>query len=160
MTEHALLRRIRWTTALFILGLVLSGVTAIPLIPELDWLLSLSGKDGPLLSWVAEVRDALVLTDAAYPYLAYGTDWLAFGHFVIALAFVGAWRDPVRNIWLFEFGMIACVLVLPYALAFGELRDIPLAWRGIDSLFGILGILPLWYSHRLTRQLEQARRNP
>lgn len=155
MLEQALLQRIRWLTALFILGLVLSGATAIPLIPELDWLLSVTGDSGAILSWVAQVRDALVRTDAAYPYLAYGTDWLAFGHFVIALAFIGAYRDPVRNVWLFQFGMISCVLVVPYALLFGELRSIPLAWRGIDSLFGVLGFLPLYLAHRLARQLEQ-----
>lgn len=155
MPEQALLHRIRCLTAFFILGLLVSGATAIPLVPELNWLLSVTGESGAILSWVAQVRDALVRTDAAYPYLAYGTDWLAFGHFVIALAFVGAYRDPIRNRWLFEFGMISCVLVVPYALAFGELRGIPLAWRGIDSLFGVIGFVPLYLARRLTEQLEQ-----
>jgi hypothetical protein len=40
-----------------------------------------------------------------------------------ALSFVGALRDPVRNRWLFDFGLIACVLVIPYALVFGALRQ-------------------------------------
>lgn len=154
MIDQEILGRVRLLTGFFIFGLVLSGATAIPLIPELNWMLSIMGEKGNILAWVAEVRDALVLTDAAYPYLAYGTDWLAFGHFVIALAFVGAWRDPVRNIWLFQFGMISCVLVIPYALIFGELRNIPIAWRGIDSLFGALGFIPLWFSYRLTQRLE------
>jgi hypothetical protein len=47
------------------------------------------------------------------PFLYYGTDWLAFGHFAIALAFVGALIDPVRNQWLFNFGLMACMLVVP-----------------------------------------------
>ena len=34
-----------------------------------------------------------------YPLLAYGTDWLAFSHLVLAVVFLGAWRDPVRNRW-------------------------------------------------------------
>ena len=45
-------------------------------------------------------------------FLFYGTDWLAFGHFVIALAFVGGLRDTVRNKWLFTWGMLACVLLI------------------------------------------------
>ncbi len=152
-----LLSRVRQLTGFFIFGLVISGVTAIPLIPELNWLVSVFGEEGTAMSWIREVRDALVVTDGAYPFLAYGTDWLAFGHFVIALAFVGAWRDPVRNIWLFQFGMIACVLVLPYALFFGAIREIPFFWRVVDSLFGVVGFLPLWYSHRLTKQMETLR---
>jgi hypothetical protein len=41
-------------------------------------------------------------TGRRFPFVTYGTDWLAFGHFVIALAFVGALRDPVRNRWLYQ----------------------------------------------------------
>ena len=155
MDQMMLLRRVRYLTIFFIVGLLLSGVTAIPLIPELNWLLSVFGDSGLVMGWIREVRDALVVTDTSYPFLAYGTDWLAFGHFVIALAFLGAWRDPVRNIWLFEFGMIACALVIPYALVFGALREIPMYWRFIDGMFGVLGFFPLWYAHRLTRRLER-----
>ena len=85
---------------------------------------------------------------AKYPFLAYGTDWLAFGHFVIAIAFIGVLRDPVKNIWVIEFGMIACVLVVPFALVFGAVRDIPFGWRIIDSMFGVLGFIPLWIARR------------
>lgn len=40
---------------------------------------------------------------AAYPYLGYGTDWLAFGHLSIAVAFWGPYREPVRNVWVLKF---------------------------------------------------------
>jgi hypothetical protein len=73
---------------------------------------------------VLDVQAALAQTQAQHPFLFYGTDWLAFGHFVIAIAFIGALRDPVRHRWLFDFGLIACVLVIPYALVFGGLRGI------------------------------------
>jgi hypothetical protein len=46
---------------------------------------------------------------------------------VIAIAFIGPWRDTVKNIWVIEFGMIACVLVVPFALwvaASGESRSV------------------------------------
>jgi hypothetical protein len=38
-----LLRRIRWLLGFFIGGLVLSGVTAIPIETELKWLVNLTG---------------------------------------------------------------------------------------------------------------------
>jgi len=149
------LRRIRGLTALFILALVLSGATAIPLETELDWLVEFTGARQALdtsaasaapawARWLTEVQTALHDTNARHPFLAYGTDWLAFGHFVIALAFVGALRDPVRNRWLFDFGLIACGLVVPYAFLFGALRGIPMGWRLMDCAFGVGGAIPLW----------------
>ena len=148
--------RIRWLTAFFIAGLFLSGVTAIPLPAEVNWLAGLpgAGESSALVEWLARVRHALAQTQAAYPFLFYGTDWLAFGHFMIALAFVGAWRDPVRNRWLFDFGLLACALVVPYAMAFGALRGIPFWWRPIDCSFGICGALPLWLCRRWAGEAE------
>jgi hypothetical protein len=155
--EQSLRRRITLLTWLFIVGLVLSGMTAIPLPGELNLLVNLSGStDGSseLAHWFLRVRDALAQTQAQHPFLFYGTDWLAFGHFVIALVFVGALRDPVRNRWLFDFGLIACVLVIPYALVFGGLRVIPIWWRLIDCSFGVLGFIPLWFCRQWAKELE------
>jgi hypothetical protein len=90
--QNALRTRIRWLTVLFLFGLVLSGVTAIPLQIETGWLTRYSSAQ-----WLVHVHDALIQTQSQYPFLFYGTDWLAFGHFVIAIAFVGALKDPVRN---------------------------------------------------------------
>lgn len=87
--EMALRRRTRWLTWFFLLGLVLSGATAIPLQTETSWLTRVSSAQ-----WLLRVHDALLQTQLQYPYLFYGTDWLAFGHFVIAIAFVGALKDP------------------------------------------------------------------
>lgn len=61
----------------------------------------------------------------------------------------------MRNTWLFTFGMIACALVIPYALAFGALRGIPFGWRLIDCAFGIVGFPFLWLAKRETQKLEQ-----
>lgn len=148
-SAHSLRRRIRLWLWLFIAGLVLSGVTAIPLAWELDRLAGLLGHGGSGLSdWVWRVRDGLHETYARCPFIAYGTDWLAFGHLMIAIAFVGPLRDPVRNRWVVTFGMIACVLVVPWALVFGPLRGIPFFWRLIDCSFGVFGIIPLWLCRR------------
>lgn len=156
--EQILRGRIRWLTWLFIVGLVLSGATAIPLPKEVQWLVRILGADHGStggVRWLVDVRDALTQTQTEHPFLLYGTDWLAFGHFVIAIAFVGALRDPVRNRWLFDFGLIACALVVPYALVFGGFRGIPLWWRWIDCSFGVFGSIPLWFCRVWARELEQ-----
>ena len=155
-------RRIRLLTWLFIAGLALSGATAIPLQWELDISARILGvadsssgdTANGLTEWILKVRDALRDTNAKYPFIGYGFDWLAFGHFMIAIAFVGALRDAARNVWLFQFGMIACVLVVPYAFFFGGLRGIPIYWRLIDCSFGVVGFFPLWLCHRWTRELD------
>jgi len=162
--ERILLRRIRILTLLFIIGLVLSGATAIPLEHELDAGVRIlgiadNGVDGPpasgLTHWLLLVREALHETNARYPFVAYGFDWLAFGHFAIAIAFVGALHDPARNVWLFQFGMIACVLVIPYALVFGAIRGIPVYWRLIDCSFGVFGFIPLWICYGWALKLNE-----
>jgi hypothetical protein len=158
-----LLRRIRWLVALFIAGLVMSGATAIPVETEVDWLISWLGiKPGDgiqtrsdMSGWLWRVKTAMHEINTGYPFIGYGGDWLAFGHFVIAIAFVGALRDPVKNVWLFEFGLIACVLVVPYALTFGALRGIPLWWRLIDCSFGVFGAIPLWLCRRYALELAR-----
>lgn len=150
-----LLRRIRVWTVVFIAGLVLSGVTAFPLVAELRWLDGVFMDHGlPFAAWIHRVSLALAATDAQYPFLAYGTDWLAFGHLVIAVAFVGAYIDPVRNQWLFTWGLIACAGVLPLALIAGPLRQIPLYHRLIDCSFGIFGAIPLILCLKAARRLQ------
>jgi len=155
--EQQLRGRIRLLTRFFIVALFLSGVTAIPLLPEVNWLAEHFGaadKASVVAGWLTNVRDALAQTQAQFPFLFYGTDWLAFGHFMIALVFIGALRDPVRNRWLFDFGLTACVLVIPYAFIFGGVRGIPVWWRLIDCSFGVFGFMPLWLCRRWTKELE------
>ncbi len=160
--EIILRRRIKCLTWVFIIGLVVSGATAIPLRWELDRVAELLGvadkSSGDAVSglarWILRVREGLRDTDARYPFMGYGTDWLAFGHFAIAVAFVGALRDPVRNVWLFTFGMIACALIVPYAFVFGSIRGVPIGWRLIDCSFGVIGIVPVWCCRRWVKEIE------
>jgi hypothetical protein len=100
------------------------------------------------------IRTAAAKTQQEYPFLFYGTDWLAFGHVVIAVAFLGALRDPVRNRWLFDFGLVACAMVIPWAFVFGAVRGIPVWWRLIDCAFGVCGAVPLWWCRRWIKELE------
>ena len=101
-------------------GLILSGLTAFPLESELGLLAKWMDADARggtsgLAAWIVRVRDGLIDTNAKYPFLAYGTDWLAFAHLVIAVAFIGPLRDPVRNLWVLEWAMFACLMVIPLA---------------------------------------------
>jgi len=152
----------------FIFGLALSGATAIPIETELNWLVNLTGArtlvEAPgataapvWAEWLCRVLAALQDINSKYPFIGYGGDWLAFGHFAIAIVFIGAWRDPVRNIWLFEFGLIACALVIPYALVCGAFRGIPFWWQLIDCSFGVFGAIPLWVCRRYAHRIELVR---
>lgn len=149
---------IRSWLACFIIALILSGLTAFPLETELKILVQLT----PYLpryfaDWITHVYVGLQQTNRVYPFLAYGTDWLAFAHLVIAAAFWGPLRDPVRNVWVTEWGMIACAAVIPLALIAGPVRDIPAYWRVVDASFGVVGIIPLWLCRRWTLRLERLR---
>jgi len=102
-----------------------------------------------------EVYNAIKTTNSQFPFVSYGTDWLAFAHIIIAVAFIGPFIDPVKNIWVVIFGMIACVSIIPLALIAGYIREIPFYWQMIDCSFGVFGIIPLWICYRKTHQLEK-----
>ncbi len=135
-------------------ALFLSGLTAIPIDKELSTLLSMLSSDSLIAEWLKKVLAAYRHTGSAYPFLLYGYDWLAFAHFVLAILFIGPYRDPVKNIWVIEFGLIACVLIFPLALIAGHFRGIPLGWQLIDCSFGVFGFIPLWISYRKSKKLQ------
>ncbi|HTJ12312.1 MAG TPA: hypothetical protein VL547_09815, partial [Dinghuibacter sp.] len=148
-SREARLRRVRLWLVFFMVALVLSGLTAFPLESELR---VLAGY-WPGSVWINRVYGALRDVNARYPFLAYGYDWLAFAHLVIAVAFIGPLRDPVRNIWVIGFGMIACVMIFPLAFIAGAVRGIPVWWRAIDCAFGVAGVVPLAICYREVRTL-------
>lgn len=155
-------RRIRFLLIFFIFALSAAGLTAIPLRWELALLNRWLGTGSflpqflpPLAGWISRVNDSVQNGYGQYPLLAYGTDWLAFGHIVIAVAFLGPLRDPIKNIWIIEFGMIACALIIPWALIFGIVRGIPWFWTLIDISFGVFGIIPLWLVRSSILRLSQ-----
>jgi hypothetical protein len=157
LSESALRARIRAWTAILIAGLFLSGITAIPLRAELAALTPVFGTASPLGSWLLRIQAAVDVVATRYPFLFLGTDWLAFGHIVIGLGFIGLLIDPLRNEWLITWGMIACALVIPWAWIFGAARDIPWWWRCVDSSFGVGGILPLLLIRAYVNELKHRR---
>lgn len=154
MDIPALKKRVRYPLLFLVAAVLVSGVTAFPLEWELSVLSRvvsnppLPGLWPDLAIWINRVYTGLHDTYRRYPFIAYGTDWLAFAHIVIAIVFWGPLRDPVKNIWVVEFGMIACGLVVPLALICGPLRGIPFFWQLIDCSFGILGFIPLWMARK------------
>ncbi len=161
MDSQVLRRRVRYILCFFIYGLVISGLTAIPIRWEISVLYRFIGEGTfmeklypPMAHWISYVHRGLTDIPKDSSFIYYGMDWLAFGHIVIAIAFLGALRDPVRNVWVIEFGMIACVLVIPVALIAGRIRGIPFFWQLIDCSFGIVGIIPLWLCRRYIKQME------
>ena len=166
MSDTSLLRSIRVWLAIVILGLFLSGVTAFPLQHELDLAVRISARfnladHAPALNaWFLRVDYALADTNARYPFLAYGTDWLAFAHIVLAILFIGPWIDPVRNKWVVTFGLICSVGVFFLALIAGSIRGIPVYWRLIDCSFGLVcGAISLLILSKI-RLLEQHSAQP
>ena len=151
----------RLSLSLFIAGLILSGLTAFPILGEVSLLCRWCGISDPaayetlsgLRRWLAFVFFGLEKTYTSFPFIGYGTDWLAFGHLIIALFFIGPFRDPIRNAWVLRVGLIACAAVIPLALICGNLREIPFAWRLLDCSFGIVGAIPLLYCLHLTKKL-------
>ena len=135
MQSARLLVRIRWALGLLMGGLLLSGVTAFPIERELNWLTAGIPVDAQgVLGWLVTVRQGINTMYANFPWIAYGTDWLAFAHLILAVLFVGPWRDPVRNLWV-----------------------IPFYWRLVDCSFGVFGFVPLWLARRWTLTLARSR---
>jgi hypothetical protein len=137
------IQKIKAWLVFFMITLAVSGITAIPAETELQFLCTYFFRDGNLGAWLYKVYQGVLETNNKYPFLAYGYDWLAFSHIVIALLFIGPLRDPIKNKWVIEFGMIACVLIIPFALIAGHFRGIPIGWRLIDCSFGMIGLIPL-----------------
>ena len=151
-------RQVRVIIIIYMIGLALSGITAFPLVSELkfmnDWFIQyLPGT--ALADWTSLVYQGVYITGQNFPFIAYGTDWLAFAHLMIALLFIGALRNPVRNIWVIEWSMIVSVAVIPLATIAGPIRGIPFFHQLIDCSFGIAGFSLGFILRKKILQLEK-----
>lgn len=153
MKTNKTVRLIRQLLLAFIIILFLSGLTAIPVEAELTFLLKIFPSSTQLHNWMEKVLTAYKNVNHDAPFLLYGYDWLAFAHFILAILFIGPYRDPIKNIWVIEFGLITCVLIFPLAFIAGFSRGIPIGWQLIDCSFGVFGFIPLWICYKKTKQL-------
>jgi len=155
-----LIKKIRLMILFFIIALILSGVTAFPVQTELQWLLAHPSLVPSFAQkWLEDVYAALIETNSKYPMLAYGFDWLAFAHIVIAMAFIGPLKDPVKNKWIIDWAILACFAIFPLAFICGPIRSIPMFHILIDCSFGVIGLIPLLICRRWINQLEKQNKN-
>ena len=164
LINRKLLLLYRFSLGFFVLGMVLSGISALPLQCELSLFSRFLGISEPasypsmhgLQRWIAFVFFGLQQTYSQFPFFGYATDWLAFGHFVIAGFFALPLVDPIRYRGVLNIGLAACVGVIAVALICGPIRGIPWFWTLVDCSFGVVGAIPLLYCLRLTRKMETA----
>jgi hypothetical protein len=140
---------------IFSIVLLISGITAFPIEYGLTSIHTILPEDTVLGAWLTYVANAYISVNNKYPFLAYGTDWLAFAHILFAILFWGAATNPVKNKWVIQFGMISCIAIIPLALIAGYIRHIPFYWQCVDMSFGIIGIIPLLMIHRRITLLEK-----
>jgi len=148
--------RVRLCIWIMIAGLAISGITAFPIETELGMLVrSAPINNSVLQTWLNNVYSAVRYVNITYPYLSYGTDWLAFAHVMLAVLFIGTLKNPLKNTWVIEFGLIAAISIFPLAFIAGEVRGIPVFWRLIDCSFGVVALLVLLPAYRMIRKLER-----
>jgi hypothetical protein len=146
-------RLIRRWLVFFMASLIISGITALDTTTGINWLSRHTGNV-MVSAWVNTVKEALGYVNLHHSFLFYGYDWLAFAHVVIAVAFIGPYIDPVRNKWVIQFGRIAAIMIIPFALTAGAIRNIPFWWQLVDCSFGIIALLPLSKCYWLIENLE------
>jgi hypothetical protein len=145
-------KTIRIFTVAFVICLALSGITAFPLVSEMNFLeRHLDLFPVFLQEWLSKVSESVRNTD---PKILYGTDWLAFAHLIIASFFIGVYINPVKNKFIVQMGMLACLAIFPLAFICGPIRGIPFFHQLIDCCFGIIGLIPLAIIYKKIRQLE------
>ncbi|MEO7561613.1 MAG: hypothetical protein ABIT07_03405 [Ferruginibacter sp.] len=151
-----LIKKIRILIVFFIIALAVSGITAFPVETEIHWLLSHPSLiPTGLQDWLQRCYMALQDTNMHYPMLAYGYDWLGFAHLVIAIAFIGPYLNPVKNKWIIDWAILACIAIVPLAFIAGPIRYIPVFHILIDCSFGVLGLIPLIICRSWIKLLEK-----
>jgi hypothetical protein len=147
--------RVKLCIWIIIIGLFISGITAFPIETELAFFVKHQpDSSSVLIGWLNKVYMAIKDMNTRYPFISYGTDWLAFAHVMLAILFIGPLVDPVRNIWVVQFGIIAAILIFPLAFIAGSIRGIPFFWQCIDCSFGVITLAILLPCYKWIKRLE------
>ena len=152
------LKRAKLMLAIIVFGLLVSGITVWPAIPELKTDVRMVWGDieptGVLHSFVLQAIAGLESMNSNYPFMLYAHDWLAFAHIGLAILFAGAIKDPIRNIWIVQCGLIMCALIPVLAGICIPIRGIPFILFWIDFAFAPAAALPLWIALRDIKRTE------
>ena len=138
-------------------GLFVSGVTIWPWDIELSFAISalqaIAGPE-PLIQLLQDIQQDMRLLEQSNSFVLYVADWLAFAHLVLAVLFLMALKNPIRNVLVVRFGILCSLSVPVLAITCIPMRGIPLFWVLIDSSFALCAI-PLWIALKDIRKLEQ-----
>ena len=138
-------------------GLFVSGVTIWPWDIELSFAISalqaIAGPE-PLIQLLQDIQQDMRLLEQSNSFVLYVADWLAFAHLVLAVLFLMALKNPIRNVLVVRFGILCSLSVPVLAITCIPMRGIPLFWILIDSSFALCAI-PLWIALKDIRKLEQ-----
>ncbi|MCE3229423.1 MAG: hypothetical protein K0S32_3974 [Bacteroidetes bacterium] len=147
-----ILIKIRIILGMFVVLLLLSGITAFPVRTEIAFLVKHIAAFPQLLQeWILQLDGVISQTP---DIMLYGTDWLAFAHIIISMFFIPVFMDPVKHKANLIIGMMACIAVFPLAFICGPIRGIPFFHQLIDCCFGVGGIILLLYVYRQSQKLE------
>ena len=138
-------------------GLFVSGVTIWPWDIELSFAISalqaIAGPE-PLIQLLQDIQQDMRLLEQSNSFVLYVADWLAFAHLVLAVLFLMALKNPIRNVLVVRFGILCSLSVPVLAITCIPMRGIPLFWILIDSSFALCAI-PLWIALKDIRKLER-----
>lgn len=152
------LKRAKLMIGIVVFGLLVSAITIWPAIFELKLAVRMIWGDAEptsvLHGFVVQAIHGLEAMEANYPFMMYAHDWLAFAHIVLAILFAGAIRDPIRNIWIVQCGLIMCALIPVLAAICIPMRGIPWIWFCFDFAFAPGAALPLWIALRDINRAE------
>ena len=150
-----------------ILGLMFGFQMVLFVQPEITWLDHMFGPDTsmnglfPALStWIHHLAEGINDTYTRYPFIAYCMDWLAMAQLGFIVMFIGAYKNPTKNLWVIQAGMIVCLLHIATAFLSGLSRGIPWFWQLLDSSFGIIGFVILYCVYRYTLRLKWLNTTP
>ena len=140
------LKRARWMLGIVAAGLLVSGITVWPAVPELRFAVQMvwgnAQPTGTLHGFLWRAIEGLETVQAHYPFMLYAHDWLVFAHVALAILFLGAIRDPVRNVWIVECGLIMCALIPVLAVVCIPAPGVPRIIHQCGEA-GILGVTVL-----------------
>jgi hypothetical protein len=105
-------QKIRSWLKIFIAALFISGLTAMPVEQELTYITNHFPFEGSIKGWLDEVLIGIQHTSKIILFFFMDIDGLPL-HICTCILFIGPFRDPVKNKWVIQFGVIACILVIP-----------------------------------------------